>query len=342
MLVRSYRTHMGRLDAPAPSGRAAVVAVVAVVAFSIANACGHSAPFPKAANTEEPLRTATAACIKDVTPTESRVYSCGGLTFDVSIPAACAHERCGLIFDVHGLTMNGRIEDNNTHLAALGREHGYIVVNPNATPAAPKSRWDHQGADDAAIFVFMQEAIDAFHVDERRVHFTGFSQGGDMTWRFLCAHSDVLASVAPAAFGLSKQTRLCFAEGQRGGTPRPILYMHGRRDALVNFSIAKDARDAVVASQGLSVSGVVSSDKDYRRTRYSNDSGQVFEFIEHRYISESKMLRGHCFPGSTDSGEEEGQWLPLGCKPPNAFNWGEEVMRFFMAHPQPPEADSRT
>lgn len=273
-------------------------------------------------------------CIEDVTPTERRTYACDGLTFDVSIPPQCAAHDCGLIFDVHGLTMNGRMEDNNTNLAALGREHGYIVVNPNATPAAPKSSWDSRGGDDAAVFSFMQRAIAAFHVDERKIHFTGFSQGGDMTWRFVCEHSELLASVAPASFGHSKQTRPCFAHGERQVLAPPILFMHGRRDALVNFSIANDARDAVVSSQHLTASEVIAGDADFRRTRYSNEDGQVLEFISHRYESPRKMIRGHCFPGSTDAGDEAGQIVLLGCEAPTAFTWGEEMMRFFIAHPR--------
>ena len=158
-----------------------------------------------------------------------------------------------------------------------------------------------------------------------------------MTWRFLCKHSDVLASVAPAAFGLSKESRPCFVNPQHARSPRPILFMHGRRDAVVNFSIAKEARDAIVESDGLTQSEVLSGDKNSRRTRYFNDDGQVLEFIEHRYVSDSRLLRGHCFPGSADAGEEAGQLLPLGCKPPNSFDWGEEVIRFFMAHPRPLE-----
>jgi hypothetical protein len=36
-------------------------------------------------------------------------------------------------------------------------------------------------------------------------------------------------------------------------------------------------------------------------------------------------------PGST--ADPYARQYALACKPPNAFNWGEEVMRFFRAHP---------
>ena len=36
-------------------------------------------------------------------------------------------------------------------------------------------------------------------VPSERILLGGFSQGGAMTWRFICAHADLLASAAPAA-----------------------------------------------------------------------------------------------------------------------------------------------
>ncbi|GIS33212.1 MAG: hypothetical protein Ct9H90mP4_11260 [Gammaproteobacteria bacterium] len=36
---------------------------------------------------------------------------------------------------------------------------------------------------------------------EERIHITGFSQGGYMSWRFICKYSDVLASAGPLAYG---------------------------------------------------------------------------------------------------------------------------------------------
>lgn len=36
-----------------------------------------------------------------------------------------------------------------------------------------------------------------WQIDPMRIHMTGFSQGGALSWRFICDHADVLASVAP-------------------------------------------------------------------------------------------------------------------------------------------------
>ncbi|MBK8719798.1 MAG: hypothetical protein IPN32_34540 [Deltaproteobacteria bacterium] len=136
-------------------------------------------------------------CITDVTAGH-HAFVCDGLTYDVEVPAACLLAPCGMIVDVHGLAMSAQMQDSNTNMRALGQRYGYIVVQPNADPAPPLSNWI-PGIDDPKVFDFMQRTAAAWHVDADRWHFTGFSQGGFMTWRFACAHADVLASVAPGA-----------------------------------------------------------------------------------------------------------------------------------------------
>ena len=38
---------------------------------------------------------------------------------------------------------------------------------------------------------------------------------------------------------------------------------------------------------------------------------------------------------STDLGKVQGQLFPFGCTAPTAFDWAEEAMAFFEAHPMP-------
>lgn len=271
-------------------------------------------------------------CITDTSPAERHVFLCDGLEYDVSVPDTCASTACGLIFDVHGFSMSGKMENANTNLAALGRQHGYIVVNPNAEPDPPVASWT-AAEDDPKVFAFLERVMNVFGVDPKRVHFTGFSQGGDMTWRMLCDHADVLASAAPAGFGHSANEK-CFTAGQAPSPSVPILFMHGTADALVPFSSAEAARDAVIAAQSMTQAEVVSQDADHVWTRYAGSTGEVFEFIEHDYTG-AQLLGGHCYPGSTDPGGEPGQFFSFKCDQTAAFNWGEAVMQFFIAHPRP-------
>ncbi len=303
-------------------------------AASLALACSESSS-DDAATGGGDSQTTTTRCITDTSASERHQFACDELMFDVSVPEQCLTEACGLIFDVHGFSMSGKMEDNNTGLAALGREHGYIVVNPNAIPAPPAASWDSGGADDPKLYDFMQQAITAFGVDEKRIHFTGFSQGGGMTWRFLCDHSDVLASVAPAALGIAHGEAECFTNGAPPEAIIPILYIHGTDDALVDFEDAVEARAAVISTLGLDEEEVLSTDDTHTWTRHTNSDGALFEFIQHDYRASSDIIKGHCYAGSDDTEYESGQFFGFGCEPPNAFHWGEEAMKFFIAHPKP-------
>jgi dienelactone hydrolase len=179
---------------------------------------------------------------------------------------------------------------------------------------------------------------------------TGFSQGGFMTWRFLCAHAELFASVAPAAAASS-----CPVIGNPSGAPAcsftgaeiparevPILYMHGQQDQnYIPFGCAQPQVDAIASAWGLTSDGVVASSPTFTRTRWSDASGTVVELLAHDYSSSEQVplvsaskLQGHCFPGSTDPGDQPGQLFSFRCEQPASFVWGAEVVAFFLAHPR--------
>ncbi|HTU57213.1 MAG TPA: hypothetical protein VMF89_02250, partial [Polyangiales bacterium] len=200
---------MGASDASAPAdgniGDASIVGDVPA-AGSLAIA---SPPAPK-------------GCIDRVGPADKLVFSsCGeSVVFDVSVPATCTSKACGLIFDVHGWTMSGPIQEQNTGLAALGRQEGYIVVQPSA----PDASWNAE-THDRVVSDFLKLAVEVWRVEPRRVHFTGFSQGGGMTYRMRCALADTLASVAP----VSMRGSACPA----GTKALDTLYIMGKDDVFV-------------------------------------------------------------------------------------------------------------
>ena len=277
-----------------------------------------------------------------------RTYTCNGVAFDVEVPGACVAGGCGIILDVHGLTMSAAMEDANTELRARGGSAGFIVVQPSAKPAPPQASWSE--SDDPNVHDFLTRAMAVYAVDPARVHMTGFSQGGFMTWRFLCSYADLFASVAPAAAASN-----CPVVGNPSGAPAcsftgaevpsrrlPILYMHGRADQnYIPFSCAQPQVDAIASAWGLTPEGVAASSSTYTRTRWSDTAGTVVELLAHDYSSSAQVplvapskLEGHCFPGSTDPGNQPGQLFPFRCEQPASFAWGAEVVAFFVAHPR--------
>lgn len=274
-------------------------------------------------------------CITDGSPGE-HVFTCGAFDYDVSIPEACLLQPCGLIMDVHGLTMSGDMQDANTNLRELGRQRGYIVVQPNANPAPPAASWT-PNVDDSALMAFMQRVAAAFHVDPDRLHFTGFSQGGFMSWRVVCAYADLLASVAPAAAcGNDLPIADCqFTQDEQPSVPVDILYLHGTDDVLVPYGCAPTRRDAVVAAYDLGPEELVADGAGYTWTRHTGPDGTVLEFVTHEYnAANTLLLGGHCYPGSDDPGDAPGQLFSYACVDPTELHWGTMVIDFFDAHPR--------
>ena len=281
------------------------------------------------ATLDAPRVLVPSGCIDAVTSGD-HVFTCDGLKYDVRLPKACASGGCGVVLDVHGATMSGQMEDNNTNMRAIGEREGYVVVQPNASGSPPSAVWNPP-VDYDKVWTFFELLLKVFAVDPKRVHMTGFSQGGRMTFTFACKHADVIASAAPAAETGCTQTEL-----QAVKRELPILYMHGRTDALINFNVAAiPQRDAVVAGWALGAPLVLGSDASYSRSRYTNAKGSIFEFIEHGYEAPPLLLKGHCYPGSTDPKSVAGQLFSFACTGPAAFVWGEEVIKFFKAHPMP-------
>jgi len=310
--------------------------IIAALAASSTVGCPED-PFP------EPIPT---GCVTDVATGEHR-FDCDDLRVDVSVPEACLDWPCGVILDVHGFTMDGDTQDLNTDLRALGRHYAYIVVQPTAPPGyMAETSWSP--SDDERVLGALDDVVTAWHAASDRVHVTGFSQGGMMTWRMICHEAYRFASAAPiSAAGVTvpgldgcdvDHTLGCeFAGEEMPDIELPILYMHGHQDALVDFGCADAQREALVDVWDMGAGQEVSAGEGHTWTRYTSPNGTPFEFIEHDYLSPVSILDGHCFPGSDDHEVTlEDQLFGFACEDEDTFVWGEMVMDFFLHHPSPP------
>jgi polyhydroxybutyrate depolymerase len=275
------------------------------------------------------------------------VFACDGIDYDVELPSACVRGGCGVILDVHGYSMTAALEDKSTNLRALAGPRGFVVVQPTA-PLSLAGRGWAPGVDDPKLWSFLDDVRASLHIDPKRVHATGFSQGGAMTWRLLCDHADELASVAPAAaadgatpsIGLFFYALDCdFAGSDTPSREVPVLQGHGTLDSLVAYAKGVQQRDAALSEWDLGDPVVVSTDADHTRTRYTNARGLVYEFVSHDAVAYlgSVYVGGHCLPGGNDSpaNADLGQTLFFSCAPPHPFVWGQLVLDFFEAHPKP-------
>lgn len=276
-----------------------------------------------------------SGCIDNVASGD-HTFSCFGLAVDARIPAACQAPGCGLILVLHGDTGNGLLMDGHVTLRDRGEQAGYVVVAPTGPPfggGLPGSTW--RAANDASLIQIVELFRDVFRVDTKKIHVTGFSRGGFVTWRLLCDHSDLFASAAPAGggngSGFGEST--CFSQGRTPTRKLPILFLMGRTDASVGYASLTQIRDAAIADYAAAGPTMITGDAEYRHDRWTGAA--MIETFDHAYETVNPgpfaSARGHCIPGSTTDPQAPQYAIP--CVLPNAFTWGEEVLAFFVAHP---------
>ena len=268
------------------------------------------------------------------------VFSCNGLDITVTAPASCLNQTCGAILDIHGIGMSADAEDDQTNLRAIGNAAGYVVVQPTAPSGRTIYGPTWYDSDDDAVYNSYMDVVAAWKIDPKRVHVTGFSQGGYMTWRLVCKHSDVIASAAPGAAGTANCPQgnfngTCPFTGNQIPKPIDVLFVAGAKDAVVPPNCTTGMVSSVTNAWGGQKQNI-GGDGSFTRDRYIGTAGYDFEVLTHQYTTDpvSKLAAnaGHCVPGAT--GKDGSIWDDLYCKLPVSFTWGKEVLAFFQAHPK--------
>lgn len=250
-------------------------------------------------------------------------FPCDGVDLWVALPPQCESRSCGLIFNIHGGGMTDHATmDQATDMIALGGAANYVVVHPH------KGTWN-VASDKDAMFDFLQQAITAFGIDPKRVHATGYSQGGQLSWALACEHADIVASVAPAE-EINRVTD-CWKPSALPAREIPILFAYGKRDSIGGGYDAATmlASDVAAAWQMMGPETIAGSEgSTYWRQRWTSSAGNVFEFISHDYTSTGVggILAGHCLPMADGT-------TFVSCSAPVDYDWGREVVQFFQEHP---------
>ena len=256
-------------------------------------------------------------------------FDCDEIHYDLEIPKTCPEGGCGLIVDIHGLSMSGDQEEKNTEMRVRGPAAGYIVLQPTAPGIVGLvPSWD-QDKHAPRVFDVLSATAEALGADLKRIHSMGFSQGGGMTWRLICEHAGFFASGAP----LGALEGCAFMAGvQSPGEEIDMLVVHGRNDAVVNFSVAESQRDKALKGWPFGAGTVVSNAEGLEVTKYETPTGTVMETWWHDYESTNGLLKGHCVPGSQ---EFSGSLLNYACEQAGTFVYAVAALEFFQAHPRP-------
>jgi pimeloyl-ACP methyl ester carboxylesterase len=302
-------------DSTVPTTGDAAIADVA----AIADAPPHPPPDDAAAPADGSLGADTStgwACAPEAVAGHQELDCPEGVHMDVEASDACAAGGCGVILDVHGFTMSGDLMDEHSRMRALAPPLDYVVIQPTA-PGVPSS-WG-TGEHDDVVYDFLLATIDRFAIDPHRIHMMGFSQGGMMTYRMICTHAELFASVAPTA------GTACF-DGSEPAVELPILHTHGHEDAIISWSVfGAPQRDAILAAWPFGPPILMSQGSGYTATKWISASGTVFELWEHDYDA-GILIGGHCLPGPDDG-------APYRCNG-SEFDLSSEILRFFMEHPK--------
>ncbi|MCC7291567.1 MAG: hypothetical protein IT449_05860 [Phycisphaerales bacterium] len=146
-----------------------------------------------------------------------------------------------LVILLHGYTSSGAAQEAYMRFTPLSDEYGFVYAYPDGTRDFVGNRfWNATDAccnffgsneNDSQYLLNLVNAIKGqCNIDPRRVYFIGHSNGGFMSYRMACDHSDVIAAIASLAGATFLDGGDCTPT-----SPVHVLQIHGTNDAVVFY-----------------------------------------------------------------------------------------------------------
>jgi len=192
-----------------------------------------------------PTTTATTATTTAATPTSG----CSTTTFGGARPVTLhvpASYRCGtaapLVIALHGFTNSGDSVDRYFAMTAESDKRGFLYAHPDGTKDnRGNSFWNATDAccnfnslptdDSTYLSALITDIEAAYDVDPRRVYVMGHSNGGFMSYRMACEHSDQIAAIASLAGAMWSDTTKC-----NPSHPVSVVQIHGTSDSTIAYT----------------------------------------------------------------------------------------------------------
>ncbi len=270
--------------------------------------------------------------------------SCAGALADETLPLVRSFDHAGrerralvhlpggraptspapLVLALHGSGQTARsFSAKRGPLIRRASEEGIVLVFPQSTELAGKTRWVRQEMEDAGdpiddlgFLLRLIEVLEAeYAIDAKRVYATGFSSGALFCHELGARATSTFAAIAPVAGSLP-------AGLPKPGGPIPILIVNGRRDPVRPYDGGPNEEGAPIASvadtvhswttsNGCAERPEVEAGKGVRIERYSGDAEVVL-------VALARM--DHQWPDASEG-----------------FGWdaNREILEFFARHARP-------
>ena len=188
--------------------------------------------------TSSPARAAIAAApsfgcsAPPVTPGEQTLpYASSGdqgLYIQHIPPSYTGHTALPVVFDLHGWSEPAAIQVLASGWGAYGTTHHFITITPEVTYSVP--HWNTTlGSSDLAYLGDLLTTVEHnLCIDQRRVFFSGYSDGAFMTSAVACSLSQRVASVGTVA-------GITIIPGCHPKRPVPVVAFHGTADPYVAY-----------------------------------------------------------------------------------------------------------
>ncbi|MFT5424919.1 MAG: polyhydroxybutyrate depolymerase [Phycisphaerales bacterium] len=147
-----------------------------------------------------------------------------------------------LIIALHGFTNSGNDVTNYFDMIGLIETENFLFCAPDGTKNfLGQGFWNDLSAccnlfdssvDDVAYLHNLIELLKAqYEIDERSIHFVGYSNGGFMAYRMACEYSDTVASIVSLAGATPSVGVPCSPTN-----PVSVLQIHGTADSVIDYN----------------------------------------------------------------------------------------------------------
>ncbi len=159
----------------------------------------------------------------------------------VTVPDGYTNEQeWPLLVMLHGYGANGLVQQLYFNLSDLADDLGFVLIYPDGTENANGDRfWNAwvdccgfgSDVDDAGYLIgLLDEAEARYRIDTDRVFFIGHSNGGFMSYRMACEHSDRVTGIMSLAGAMPNALGPCEPEHEVA-----VLQVHGTADETVPY-----------------------------------------------------------------------------------------------------------